>query len=355
MINMLPKLIINIALMFSLMLVILSANKIGLLQLATHPFDRIRNSKLVLLAWFGFASVMTGITTDMTIATILIPMALIYAEERGIDKMSMILTVAFGISAGSDFTFLGGGDNIISRSLLESILKVDVTIGLWFKLFLLPTLMGIIATGFILYKTYDSGIARRLPKKDININPLFCLQSLLIIIAVTLVFLKGTEYYIICIAIALIFICLLGKEEFIKLPFKAIYIWSSAFILGNYINTWAKGNILIDLAREYSFLETLFITSVLAGLTNILTNTAITTIALPFTISTENLWLFTLAVKAIDLSFMTIFANSCLAIASSYGLPQKTLFKIGGKVVVSQVIVLTIYFYFLRQSTIFIL
>lgn len=345
----------KILLMFSLMIIILSANKIGLLQLATMPFNKLKNSKLILLTWFGFASIMTGLSTDMVIATILIPISLIYAENRGINKISMLLTVAFGVSAGSDFTYFGGGDNMVAWGLLESVINTEVTLALWFNLFLIPTLLGVLVTGFWLYRTYDEHEAKNVIMNKIVLSPLFVFKSMLILVGTALVFVKGMAYYIIGIAVLLSILCSFGKLEFMKLPFKAIYIWSGALILGNYMYYWAKANIVIDLSKNYGLGETLFITGALAGFTNFLTNTALTTIVLPFTINAKNLWIFTLAVKAIDLSFMTIFSNSCLAVASSYGLPQKTMFKVGSYVVISQAVILGIYFYLIQNSSIFIL
>lgn len=344
----------NLAIMFSLMILVLSSSKIGLLNLLTSPLDKVQDHKKILLFWFIFSCIITGFVPDTLAAIIIMPMAFLYAEKRNINMSNMLLAIGFGTAAGSDLTYFGGGDNIVAWTLFEKYLGHSLNIVIWAKMFWVPTIIGAIITGvWLWFKVFKKGQSEpQTFERNIGISLLFILQSLLIIVGIGTAFVEAWKFYTIGIAIISLIICRLNFKDLKKLPYKALYIWTGAYIFGNIVSTFIKAHFVFTLpAYLYTLPGIIVILLLLGCITNIMTNTGLTTIVLPIVFAATFVdipWLFILCVKAIGLSYLTILANGCLAVSSSYGLKQNELFKAGLPIVIMQVIVFAIYFYLTR-------
>ena len=79
---------------------------------------------------------------------------------------------------------------------------------------------------------------------------------------------------------------------------------------------------------------------ILAFVTNLSTNTAAAAALIPVTLALfpGNTLVFVMVCKAINLSYITVYGNSCLAVASGYGLKQRDLAKYGLPVVILAII-----------------
>lgn len=354
---MLIKILTNMSLMFSLMVLVLSASNIGLLGVSMKPLDKIKNNRVIMIGWFVFACILTAFVSDTLLATILVPIGILYADKRGLSKIEMLVAIGFGSVVGNDLTYFGGGDTIVAWSLLENYLGRDLNMNTWVHMFWIPTLIGIAIAGtWLWFKTFENKIVSTIRTEDVEITSMFIIQTVIILLGITSVFFSAYQYYVIGFAVLSVILCRLNLEQLKRLPLKGIYVWTIALVIGNYISKYIKAHYIFNVPdNAYTFAGILLIICVVAILTNIITNSAMATILLPIVMAltfVDTIWLFVLVTKCISLSYLTIFANGCLAVTSSYGLNQKHMLKYGLPILVMQVLMFAVYFYIMRGGII---
>lgn len=342
----------NLVLMFSLSLIMMSAFHVGLVDWFTRPLDRIRSNRAVLLFWLLFTSVITAFLLDTLCAILIVPFAMLYAEKRSINKQHMLLTIGFGSVVANDFTYFGGGDTVIAWTQLQKLLGQDLTISTWLHLFAVPTLFALVITCvWMWFKVFEKKQLDPVESKPLELGWKSIVSVFLLAAGIYFAF---KEWYLPIIELAAIFAIFvtLPLDKIKRLPYKAIIIWTVAIIAGNFINAYIKAHYTFQIPDQvYSLLGILIAVTIVSVLTNVVTNTGLTAIILPVIMAihtTDQLWVFVLVVKCISLSYLTIFANGCLAVAAGYGLEQKSMIRAGVPILILQIIFLTLYFYFMR-------
>jgi len=346
------KILTNITLMFSLTILIISANKVGLLEYLYMPLKNIKSSRIIMLAWFMIATILSAFTLDLTLALILTPIVLFYADSRGLSKVEILLATTWGNMVGSEWTYFGGGDTIIGWTLLEQFTGERLDILTWGSLFWLPSFLSLVGTAICLLmfikNTYVEPQEVQFEKPSLRTAIIGVLSILGIIGALT----GFSPLYMCLIALTSLVMARLGKDELKNMPLKGVYIWTFCIIIGSLIGNLVKSHYQLILPEYlYSFAGIVLILTIICGLTNIMTNTGLTTIILPLVMASQfvdKIWLYVLVTKAISMCYLTIFANSGLAVSSSYGLSQKDMFFKGLLVVLVQLAIFSLYFYFMR-------
>lgn len=148
------------------------------------------------------------------------------------------------------------------------------------------------------------------------------------------------------ILLAISLIMLRIKVDFFKkLPYKALLIWACCYIIDTFIQKFIL-SFNFNFKEEITFLTIALLIIIPAFVTNLSTNTATATAFIPIILSLfpGNTLVFTIVCKAINLSYITVYGNSCLAVASGYGLKQRELAKFGVPVVVLAIVGYLIYF-----------
>lgn len=348
------KIFTNLALMFSLTTLIISANKVGLLEYLYKPLNKITNSRLIMFAWFMIATFLSAFTLDLTLALILLPIAVLYAEFRGLSKSEILLATTWGNMVGSEWTCFGGGDTIVGWSLMEKFVNRPLDIMTWGSLFWTPSLLSLIGTSICLFLFVKKSYV---VNKEINLQRLSfksAAVAILFIAGIAGVFLNVSWYSTLVVALMAAIIARLGKNEIKKMPFKGVYIWTACILIGTLIGNLIKTNYQFVIPEYmYSLFGVVLVLFVVCALTNIMTNTGLTTIILPLIMASQfidTLWLYVLVTKAISMSYLTIFANSSLVVSSSYGMTQKDMLKKGSVVVLVQLAIFVVYFYFMRGN-----
>lgn len=343
----------NLIIMFSLTIIILSLKKAGLLEQLYKPLDKITNSKTVIMVWFMLATTLSAFTIDLTLAYILTPLAVLYAEYRDMNKVDILLATTWGNMVGSEWTYFGGGDDIIGWMLLSDYLGHPLDMLTWARLFWVPTFLALLCTliCLILLTKNQKIIIKTTEYPKITIR--MYLVGTIGLIGLCSILVNSFSWYITAVSALIAGLLVhIDKHMLLQMPYKGFYIWTMCIVFGTTISSFIKNNVLFSIPQNaYSLLGIIVILVVVIVLTNIMTNTGLTTILLPLVIGsqfTDNIWLYVLVTKAIGMSYLSIFANSGLAVASSYGLSQKTMFSKGLFVVFLQLVVLTIYFYFMR-------
>lgn len=355
-VNILTKLGINILLMFSLTALVLAGKKTGLIDFVTRPLDRVANSKVIMVCWFLLTTILSAFTLDTTLAMIIIPIAVIYAESRNLSKLEMLISVTWGNMVGSEWTYFGGGDTIVSWTLLTEYLNRPLDMFIWAKLFWAPTLLACVITLLWLwFKVLSPTYVKPICQRKLNITFVTSVVWLLIFVGVATIFNSKLQYYTIAISVVCSFLSLRLKD-LKNLPVKAVYIWTISVFLGLQINNYV--------ASHYTFIMPNYIYT-LIGIASIfiiisiihlgITDSGMALIFLPIVMAsqfTDKLWLYVLFTKATSLSYLTILSNGGLAVSASYGMSQKEMFKKGIPIVALQIALFVIYFYIMRGKII---
>jgi di/tricarboxylate transporter len=330
------------------MMLMVCADKSGTIDLAMRPVNRITSNRKAVMYMFLLAFIITGIVPDTAAAALLIPLCIIYGNKRGIEKSDILLSIGIGCVAGNDLTYFGGGDNIVAWSLLQKQLGSKLDLLTWGKIFWAPTFIGLIITLIILFITLkDKKLNSYLVSHKCNI-----LNTILITISIVLILIKDTQYYGMLLSLITFIICKVDKKDFGRVPLKALYLWAGAYITGSIIGEIIRVYIHVPLPSNlYTLGGILIVLIIISIITSFMTNSGLTAMILPLTLSLsfiDNIWLFALVVKAIGLSYCTVFADGCLNVSYSYGLSQRRLFRIGAIIVAMQIAAFALYFYLMR-------
>ncbi|ATW27956.1 sodium:proton antiporter [Candidatus Formimonas warabiya] len=351
--DVLIKLGINILLMLSLTTLVLSGEKSGLLSIITRPLNKIIDNKIIMIAWFLISTVLSAFTLDTTLAMILIPIALVYATSRKLNKGEILIAVTWGNMVGSEWTYFGGGDTIVSWTLLTQYLNRPLDMIIWAKLFWAPTLLACILTLVWLYfKVLSPVIVKPLLQEKLNVNWANVLTWIVVIVGMATIFYTQLQWYTVGLAVLSILLSRLSLDDFKKLPFKAIYIWTASVILGVLVNQYVASHFQFVIPTYvYSLLGIITVFVVISIIHLGITDSGMSLIFLPIVMAsqfTDIIWLYVLMTKAISLSYLTIFSNGGLAVSASYGLSQREMLKKGIPIVILQTILFALYFYFMR-------
>ncbi len=275
--------------------------------------------------WFIVAFCLSGIFNDMTIAALLMPIVLSSAQVQHFPRPDLLLlATAFGISTGGDLTVFGGNDNLIALGLLQD---TPYAIGklAWSRLFgpctlligFCALLICIFSVRKVSWKPADIDIADRRVKWPIVVY-VVCLILLAFVLS---------SYFVLLLAVIGIMTTGSIQHLFTKLPYKAMLIWTAAFIAGKLLAQYVAPQLSIP-ADIYLLIAMLILA------TNVITNTALMSAALPFVLASGLPAAHCYAaIKAINTAYLTIYGNSCLAVAAGYSLKQRDLLKYGTPIV----------------------
>ena len=275
--------------------------------------------------WFIVAFCLSGIFNDMTIAALLMPIVLSSAQVQHFPRPDLLLlATTFGISTGGDLTVFGGNDNLIAISLLQDTPHAISKLA-WSRLFgpctlligFCALLVCIFSVRKVSWKPIDIGVA----DKKVKWLVVVCVACLIMLAFVS------CSYFVLLLAV----ICMLAtgniQQIFSKLPYKAMLIWTVAFIAGKLLAQYIAPQLSIP-ANIYLMIATLILA------TNAITNTALMSAALPFVLASGLPAAHCYAaIKAINTAYLTIYGNSCLAVAAGYSLKQRDLLKYGTPIV----------------------
>lgn len=307
-------------------------NHSGILDVIGAKSSSVSTPKKFIITWYLVAFILSGFFNDMTIAALIIPIAVEYARKVNFDKISILLTtIVFGISSGGDLTVFGGNDNLSALGMLKGT-QYEFTKAQWTPIFIIPTiLIGVVALIACIRMCKDMEWERtEFIAEDIKVN------YLELFITIALIILAFHIHANILVILA--FLACLGFKHFDykRIPYRALCIWIIAFLIGKLIGAYVP-------ALQFNHPWALF--GALIICTNIFTNTALMSGFLPVLIA-ANVPTFMMygAIKSINIAYMSIYGNSCFAVASGYGIEQKDLFKRGLPVAIASYIIILVYF-----------
>ena len=275
--------------------------------------------------WFIVAFCLSGIFNDMTIAALLMPIVLSSAQVQHFPRPDLLLlATAFGISTGGDLTVFGGNDNLIAIGFLQDT-PYTISKLAWSSIFGPCTLLiGFCALLVCIFSV------RNVSWKPAGIDMIDRKVKWPIVVYVaclTMLAFVTSSYFVLLLAVIGTTATSNIQYLFTKLPYKAMLIWTAAFIVGKLLAQYIAPQLSIP-TNIYLLIAVLILA------TNIITNTALMSAALPFILASGLPAAHCYAaIKAINTAYLTIYGNSCLAVAAGYTLKQRDLLKYGTPIV----------------------
>lgn len=361
---MIEKLITKLIVIFAIILVMVAADRFGLVSYLTRPFDRIKKHQAMLAAWFVFSTGLSGFFPNLICINVLAPVAAVYCQRRKINASAMMLALGFGVGVGNDISPLGGAGNLMAWGLVQKAAGYDPGFGLWFRVMGPATLLTIAVTffwlWFLVFRKLEPVLEDMGPRETARIDTAFLLKTALVVIAVYSGLATNIPFYVpAIIAIVLFLWCGLKVENLRKLPLNVIYLYALAGIIGDIAGKAVIKYPVIKemLLRDFSLADTFLISAGLAVLTNFISDGAITSALTPIILAANqgNLWFFAVVMKAIDTNFMTVVSDNSISISCGYGLTQKELLRVGTPIVITLIIARSFLFYLLKDSSWFII
>lgn len=324
----------------------------GFLEVLLRPLGRLKKTSTCVIYWFFIGFIISGFFNDMTTAAILFPMLIYFIESNNIveNRVPLLVATVFGIVTGGDLTLFGGNDNILALGYLEQSLNTTLAPIEWTKMMIIPTLItATIVIGvlwFFANKSEEKMITGNVIVKEISLTNkvINIISTVLLLASIVCGFQKMVLVGYILLAISLILLKV-DLEFFKKLPYKALGIWTCCYVIGTFIQKFIL-SFNFSFGGEITFIAIALLILIPAFVTNLSTNTATAAAFIPVILSLfpGNTLVFTIICKAINLSYITVYGNSCLAVANGYGLKQKELIKYGVPVVVLAIVGYLIYF-----------
>lgn len=347
---MIYQIIEKVFIIYILALTIKGLNITGFIDFIIRPVNKIKNIRYIFLFWFLIGAVVSSVFTDLTTALILLPIQILYMEKANITKNKelLLITLCFGIMAGGDLTMYGGGDNLVAVGLYKEFYNSNFTHLMWVKYMVPITLISMGVTFAAIYPFIkNENITYLKEETHIKINRF---PTFILFCGIISIFLK---YYI--PALLLIFVAYLymkqPKEMFKNIPYKPMAIWTFAFLFGKFVGNMILNFVDISVLNE---INSNYIFAALCGITIFTTifctNTATASAVMGIYMSLfpANPLMFVILLKCINVGYLTIYHNTCLAVGNGYGITQKSLLKVGFAVTILQIMVIWAYASLLR-------
>ena len=349
---MIEQIVSKVVLILLFSMIIKGLELSGFLEVLLRPLGRLKKTSTCVIYWFFIGFIISGFFNDMTTAAILFPMLIYFIESNNIveNRVPLLVATVFGIVTGGDLTLFGGNDNILALGYLEQNLNTTLAPIEWTKMMIIPTLItATIVIGvlwFFANKSEEKMITGNVIVKEISLTNkvINIISTVLLLVSIVYCFQKMILAGYILLAISLVLLKV-DLEFFKKLPYKALGIWTCCYVIGTFIQKFIL-SFNFSFGGEITFITIALLILIPAFVTNLSTNTATAAAFIPVILSLfpGNILVFTIICKAINLSYITVYGNSCLAVANGYGLKQKELVKYGAPVVVLAIVGYLIYF-----------
>ncbi|NPA12023.1 MAG: SLC13/DASS family transporter [Epsilonproteobacteria bacterium] len=334
-------------------MVAIAVEKANLHKVMANKLISLFPAKYLLFGLALTSALLSAFLSNTTTALLLMPIAMHLAADKDL-KIKSVLAVAYGASIGGIMTPIGTPPNLILLGFLEEEGIEPLTFAGWMIRTLPLALLMLIIVSFVL--SYNT----KMPKKEeieVKINPEQ--KKLLMILSFMMAALFLNAFVKISDAIILLFFGLLmfvlkylEWDDMKKIPLEIIFLFGAGFSI-------AKAFGSIGLAKEISellygvnnlsmFMMFLVIAFVITFATEVTSNTALISIALPVVYAIKpDPTVLMLATICASYAFMLPIATPPNAIAFSSGvLKIKTMAKYGVFFNIIAIVLTSLFAYF---------
>lgn len=343
------------------------------------------NFRKQLIFWFLLSAVLSAVLPNAVVCATITPIAvamLKYVGEGDIGNSKigskLLLTIAYATGVGGLASPLGGAMNLVTVDYLQQVSGQEYIYVDWVIRFLPFMIVLVVSNIFVLTRDVDrsqnlgvSGVYFReqysqMPPMSFEEKASLTMFLIATVLSFTRQFyqdllpgLKPAYSFIICAMLAFLITKKDGsrlirwKSVQTKIIWELIYIFAGGLAAGTLINksgaAEALGNIVVTLGLKGGFITVLTIVTLTVILSDITSNTATAAIAMPIVISiVQGLDLnpipyIYIASIGVNLSYM--LPTSIRAIPVGYGLSPKYMFKIGWKMTIMVIVLMTILAY----------
>lgn len=300
-------------------LLAIAVEKIGLHKVIAHKLLNVfpKSSRGIIFALAITSAFLSSLLSNTTTALLLMPIALFLTENKEL-KIRFVLAIAYGASIGGIVTPIGTPPNLILMGFLQDNGLETLTFITWMAktvplaiimLTIVPFILSLGATQFAIENTLDSKELTKEQKKLLKI-----LGALVIVLLVNSFF-KLSEAGILLGFGLLMLIPNFGFLEWNdskKIPFEIIFLFGAGFSIASAFGSTglaeAISNLLLGITELPPILLLLIVASLVTFTTEVTSNTALISIALPI--------LYSLGVASnMDTELILMIATICASYA----------------------------------------
>lgn len=345
------------------------------------------NLRLQLIFWFVLSTLLSAILPNAVVCATITPIAvsmLKYAGEGDIKNSKigskLLLYIAYGVGVGGLFSPLGGAMNLVAVDYLQQVTGEEFMYYSWVIRFL--PIMLVLLISNIIFMLRDVKKGDSLPgskeyfkeeyKKMSKMTKEEKWSLALFLLATVLSFtrslyqslipgLKPAYIFIICAILSFLITnkkherTMIFKQVQGKIVWELIFVFAGGLAAGTLINESgaadAIGSLVANMGLTGGFFTVLAIIALTLLLSDVTSNTATASVALPIVISIVTglglnpvPWIY-IASIGVNLSYM--LPTSIRAIPVGYGLEPKYMLKEGWKMSVIVIVLMTVTAYLL--------
>jgi len=334
----------------------IAVEKINLHKVIANKILSIFPPKKLIFALALTSATLSAFLSNTTTALLLLPIALYLSDDTNL-KLRLVLAIAYGASIGGIITPIGTPPNLILLGFLEENNLAMLTFIEWMTKTIPLAIIMLIIVSFIL----SIGINQVKTEKIVSL-PLDNQQKKLSFILLAMMglllansFIKIPDAIILLGFGLLMFIPKIGFlewEDSKKIPYEIIFLFGAGFSIAKAFSSTHLANeissMLLGLSNLAPFILLLVVAFIITFTTEITSNTALISIALPIIYAMNiNETLLMLSTICASYAFMLPIATPPNAIAFSSGVVKiKTMAKYGFMFNLIAIVLTTIFAYF---------
>ncbi|SFO92802.1 SLC13 family permease [Hydrogenimonas thermophila] len=328
-------------------LLAIAVEKTGLHKIIANKLLNIfpKTNRGIIFSLSITSALLSSFLSNTTTALLLMPIALFLTDEHNL-KIRFVLAIAYGASIGGIITPIGTPPNLILMGFLQDNNLESLSFVVWMaKTLPLAIVMLVIVSSILSLGLKKSGINVSESVVRLNIDQRRLKNILLLLIAILLVnsFLKFNESVILLsfgLAMFLPKIGFLIWDDAKKIPYEIIFLFGAGFSIASGFSSTGLAkdisNMLLELTTLPPIMLILIVATLITFTTEITSNTALTSIALPIIYalgkvsSIDTYLILMVATICASYAFMLPIATPPNAIAMSSGvLTIKQMAKFG--------------------------
>ena len=347
------------------------------------------NLRLQLIFWFLLSTFLSAVLPNAVVCATITPIAvsmLKYAGEGEIKTSrigsKLLLYIAYGVGVGGLFSPLGGAMNLVTVDYLQQVTGEEFMYFVWVIRFL-PIMLVLLVSNIIFMlrdvkktdalsgsKEYFISEYKKMGKmtKEESFSLILFLTATVLAFTRSVYqdLLPGLKPAYVFLFCAVISFLITDKDNQLvmkwsdvqgKIVWELIFVFAGGLAAGSLINgsgaADAIGKVVAAMGLSGGYITVLVIVSVTLILSDVTSNTATASVALPIVISIVNglnlnpiPWIY-IATIGVNLSYM--LPTSIRAIPVGYGLEPKYMLKEGWKMSVMVIALLSVTAYLLLQ------
>ncbi|WOE70073.1 SLC13 family permease [Hydrogenimonas thermophila] len=328
-------------------LLAIAVEKTGLHKIIANKLLNIfpKTNRGIIFSLSITSALLSSFLSNTTTALLLMPIALFLTDDHNL-KIRFVLAIAYGASIGGIITPIGTPPNLILMGFLQDNNLESLSFVVWMaKTLPLAIVMLVIVSSILSLGLKKSGINVSESVVRLNIDQRRLKNILLLLIAILLVnsFLKFNESVILLsfgLAMFLPKIGFLIWDDAKKIPYEIIFLFGAGFSIASGFSSTGLAkdisNMLLELTTLPPIMLILIVATLITFTTEITSNTALTSIALPIIYalgkvsSIDTYLILMVATICASYAFMLPIATPPNAIAMSSGvLTIKQMAKFG--------------------------